>query len=115
MRLDDLKIDYVEFSSGDLAASKAFFGAAFGWGFLDFGPQYQAFADAGIDGGIDGTGQVAAGQALVILKAADLEAALTRIEAAGGVVTQPIFAFPGGRRFHFREPGGAEVGVWSEL
>ena len=55
-----------------------------------------------------------AGTALVILKAADLEAALARVTAAGGVVTRPIFAFPGGRRFQFREPGGAEIGVWSE-
>ena len=113
--MDDLKIDYVEFSSTNVAASKAFFGQAFGWGFLDYGPQYQAFADAGIDGGIDGTAQVAAGTALVILKTADLEGALARVTAAGGVVTRPIFDFPGGRRFHFREPGGAEMGVWSEV
>ncbi len=110
----DLKIDYVEFSSGDVAASRAFFAKAFGWGFVDYGPQYQAFADAGIDGGIDGTGQAARGQTLVIVKADDLEAALDRVTAAGGVVTQAIFRFPGGRRFQFREPGGAEIGVWSE-
>jgi uncharacterized protein len=110
----DLKIDYVEFSSGDVAASTAFFAQAFGWGFLDYGPQYQAFANAGIDGGIDGTGQAAPGAALVILKAEDLEAALARVVAAGGVVTRAIFAFPGGRRFQFREPGGVEIGVWSE-
>jgi predicted enzyme related to lactoylglutathione lyase len=112
--MDDLKIDYVEFSSGDIAASKGFFAQAFGWGFVDYGPQYQAFADAGIDGGIDGSGQAAVGTALVILKALDLEAALARVKAAGGVVTKPVFGFPGGRRFHFREPGGAEIGVWSE-
>ena len=113
--MDDLKIDYVEFSSSNVAASKGFFAQAFGWGFVDYGPQYQAFAGAGIDGGIDGTGQAASGTALVILKAADLEGALARVTAAGGVVTRPIFDFPGGRRFHFREPGGAEMGVWSEV
>lgn len=112
--MGDLTIDYVEFSSGDIGASKGFFAQAFGWGFVDYGPQYQAFANAGIDGGIDGTGQAAAGTALVILKADDLDGALARVEAAGGVVTKPIFSFPGGRRFHFREPGGAEMGVWSE-
>ncbi len=110
----DLKIDYVEFSSGNIAASKDFFAQAFGWGFIDYGPGYQAFADAGIDGGIDGGGQAAAGTALVIVKAADLDAALARVEAAGGVVTKPIFSFPGGRRFHFREPGGVELVVWAE-
>lgn len=111
----DLQIDYIEFSSADIAASKAFFGRAFGWNFRDYGPQYQAFADAGIDGGIDGTGQAPAGTALVILKASDLEAALRQVTEAGGVVVKPIFAFPGGRRFHFREPGGAEMAVWSEV
>ena len=111
----DLKIDYVEFSSGDMAASKGFLAQAFGWGFVDYGPQYQAFADAGMDGGIDGTGQAAAGGALVILKTDDLEGAKARVESSGGVVTKAIFAFPGGRRFHFREPGGVEMGVWSEV
>lgn len=109
----DLKIDYIEFSSADIVASKAFFARAFGWNFLDYGPQYQAFADAGIDGGIDGTGQARAGTALVILKTSDLEAALRQVTESGGVVVKPIFAFPGGRRFHFREPGGVEIGVWS--
>ena len=113
--MSDLKIDYVEFSSSRIGDSTAFFQAAFGWGFVDYGPDYQAFADAGIDGGIDGGGQAAAGTALVILKADDLEAALARVEAAGGVVTKPIFTFPGGRRFQFREPGGVELGVWSEV
>lgn len=82
---------------------------------MNYGPEYQTFADAGIDGGVDGSGQAVAGSALVILKAVDLEAALTRVEAAGGVVTKPIFSFPGGRRFHFREPGGVAMGVWSAV
>ena len=112
--MDDLKIDYVEFSTLDIAASKAFMVQAFGWGFVDYGPEYQAFANAGIDGGLDGGGQAAKGTALVILKAVDLDAALKRVEAAGGVVVRPIFAFTGGRRFHFREPGGIEMAVWSE-
>jgi len=110
----NLKIDYIEFSTGDISASQAFFKSAFGWGFVDYGPEYQAFADAGIDGGIDGTRQAPAGSSLVILKTDDLEDALRRVEAAGGVVVAPIFAFPGGRRFHFKEPGGAVLGVWSE-
>ena len=109
-----MKIDYVEFSSPDVAASKAFFARAFGWGFVDYGPQYQAFADAGLDGGIDGSGQAPVGTAIVLLKTDDLKAALARVLAAGGVITREIFAFPGGRRFQFREPGGAEIGVWSE-
>jgi uncharacterized protein len=112
--MDDLKIDYVEFSSADVAASKDFFQKAFGWNFIDYGPQYQAFADAGLDGGISGSGDDPAGVSLVILKTGDLEAALARVEAAGGRVVRPIFRFPGGRRFHFSEPGGAVIGIWSE-
>ena len=109
-----MKIDYVELASDDLAATSAFLGKAFGWGFVDYGPDYKGFVGAGIDGGIDRTGERKAG-ALVILKSPDLEAALTAVEAAGGVITRAIYAFPGGRRFLFREPGGNEMAVWAEV
>lgn len=107
----DLKIDYVEFGSADIGKSTAFFADAFGWTYADFGPNYQAFTNAGIDGGIDGTVQV---PPLIVLKAEDLEGALAMVERAGGEIVQPIFSFPGGRRFHFKEPGGNELAVWSE-
>ncbi|WP_323010117.1 VOC family protein [Paracoccus sp. (in: a-proteobacteria)] len=106
-----MKIDYLEFTSPDLPATKAFFADAFGWNFNDYGPEYQEIADGGLSGGI------AAGPLsppLVILKAEDLAAALTRVTDAGGQITKPIFSFPGGRRFHFREPGSSEMAVWSE-
>lgn len=109
-----LKIDYVEFSSGDLAKSKAFFDRAFGWTFQDYGPDYAAMTNAGLDGGLQGEPDHVGALPLVILKADDLEAVETAVKAAGGVVVRPIFAFPGGRRFHFREPGGNELAVWSE-
>ena len=106
-----MKIDYLEFSSPDLPATKDFFAQAFGWGFNDYGPDYQELTGAGLSGGI------AAGPLvppLVILKTEDLEAALAKVTAAGAAITRPIYAFPGGRRFHFREPGGTEMAVWSE-
>ncbi|MCJ1901780.1 MULTISPECIES: VOC family protein [Paracoccus] len=106
-----MKIDYLEFSSPDLPATKAFFGQAFGWRFNDYGPDYQELADAGLAGGI------AAGSPappLVILRTDDLEAALARVTEAGAAITRPIFAFPGGRRFQFREPGGTEMAIWSD-
>lgn len=106
-----MQIDYLEFSSPDLATTKQFFAAAFGWSFNDYGPDYQEIADGGIGGGI-AAGPLA--PPLVILKAADLEAALARVTAAGGRITRPIFEFPGGRRFQFTEPGGTEMAVWSE-
>ena len=106
-----MKIDYIEFASPDLPATKDFFAQAFGWGFNDYGPDYQELTGAGLSGGI------AAGPLvppLVILKTEDLEAALAKVTAAGAAITRPIYAFPGGRRFHFREPGGTEMAVWSE-
>lgn len=107
-------IDYVELGGGaDLPATKDFYVAAFGWGFIDYGPTYAAFEGAGLDGGIDG-GDDATVTPLVILRSDDLEDAQHRVEAAGGTITRPIFDFPGGRRFHFRDPAGNELGVWSE-
>lgn len=115
-------IDYVELPGGDLAATKEFYSSAFGWGFIDYGPAYAGFDDAGLDGGLagadadiqEGTGAPPTTAPLVLLKADDLEGALGRVTAAGGTVTAPIFTFPGGRRFHFRDPAGNELGVWGE-
>ena len=109
-----LKIDYVEFASTELAKSKAFFDRAFGWTFQDYGPEYAAMTNAGLDGGLQSDPGEAGALPLIILKADDLEAAETAVTQAGGTITRPIFAFPGGRRFHFREPGGNELAVWSE-
>ena len=111
-------IDYVEFSVRDLPEAQRFFAAALGWSFTDYGPTYASFssAEAGIDGGFE---QVDAppspgGRVLVVLYASDLEATQAKIEAAGGRITKPTYAFPGGRRFHFSGPDGNEMAVWSE-
>ena len=109
---EDGKLDYLELPGGDLPASKAFYGAAFGWKFIDSGPEYAAF-DEGLDGGFDAQAD-AVRTPLPVLFARDLEAMLARVEAAGGTIVEPIFAFPGGRRFHFRDPAGNELAVWSE-
>lgn len=112
---NDQRIDYIEFTAADVASSKAFFIEAFGWKFTDYGDDYTSFQDGRLAGGIR-AGEAAdpAGAPLIVLYAADLEATQARVEAAGGTVTVPIFSFPGGRRFHFREPGGNELAVWSE-
>ncbi|HUH76276.1 MAG TPA: VOC family protein [Devosia sp.] len=105
------KIDYVEFPSTNRALTSAFFRAAFGWGIVSYGPHYDGLAQAGIDGGVDqADGKVAATMAIV--RTDDLDAAERRVVAAGGVISRPQFDFPGGRRFHFREPGGNEMAVW---
>ena len=111
------KIDYLEFPSRDVAASKAFFSTAFGWTFSDYGPEYTAFSNAGIDGGFYSADQAsitADGSALVVFYSDNLEATQDKIERAGGLILKPIFSFPGGRRFHFSEPAGNEFAVWSD-
>ena len=112
---EDGKIDYVEFPGGDLAATKGFYAKAFGWTFTDYGPDYAAMnegLDGGFYGAIDEPDQVVA-KPLVILYAHDLEAMQAKVIAAGGTITRPIFSFPGGRRFHFQDPGGNELGVFT--
>lgn len=108
------RIDYVELPGGDLPATKSFYTSAFGWSFADYGPTYAGFENAGLDGGLAGGDAVTASSPLVILKADALEEVLARVEAAGGEITAPIFDFPGGRRFHFRDPAGNELGVWGD-
>ena len=110
---EDGKIDYVELPGGDLIATKRFYEAAFGWGFTDYGPSYAAF-EQGLDGGFDADAANQSEKPLVVLYAHDLEAMLAKVQAAGGAVLKPIYSFPGGRRFHFRDPSGNELAVWSE-
>ena len=110
------KFDYVEFPSRDLALTKAFFETVFGWTFQDYGPDYTAFLKEGLDGGFyqsDKVSTTETGAALIVFYSENLEATQAKVEAAGGIVVRPAFAFPGGRRFHFTEPSGNEFAVWS--
>jgi len=110
---EDGKLDYLEMPGGDLGETKAFYAQAFGWTFQDYGPSYAAF-DQGLDGGFDADTTEATKAPLPVLYAKDLEAMAETVLAAGGVLTRAIYAFPGGRRFHFRDPAGNELAVWSE-
>lgn len=107
-------IDYVEFVVSDIAKSKDFYGAAFGWTFTDFGPDYCAFSDGQLEGGLTTQGTPNPGGPLVILYSDKLEETQTQVEHAGGKICQPIFEFPGGRRFHFTDPDGYELAVWTQ-
>lgn len=110
------KLNYVEFPCQDLARTKAFFETVFGWTFTDYGPDYTSFAGQGLDGGFFTSplrARTATGSALLVFYSDDLEQTLARVQQAGGEILQPIFSFPGGRRFHFAEPGGNEFAVWS--
>ena len=111
------KLNYVEFSAKDLAATKQFFSAVFGWTFVDYGPEYTAFSDEGLDGGFsqsDLSPTTNSGGALLVFYSSDIKATLSKVEKYGGVINCPIFEFPGGCRFHFIEPSGNEFAVWSE-
>jgi len=113
----DQKIDYIELPAGSLDAAQAFFEKAFGWSFTDYGPDYRAFSDGKIDGGFYKSGLRSTtenGAALVVLYAQDLEKTRETVIAAGGTVVKEIFPFPGGRRFHFTDPNGNELAVWSD-
>lgn len=106
------KIDYVEFTSPELEKTQAFFSKAFGWEYVDYGPNYRDIQGAGLGGGIERRDLRAP---LIVLKADDLEAMLEQVRAAGADITKEIFDFPGGRRFQFREPGGTEMAMWTEI
>lgn len=111
-------INYVEFPARDIEATKTFFTTVFGWSFDDFGPDYAAFSGQGIDGGFYKSDKVSSserGGALIVMYTDSLEEVQGRIESAGGTILKPIFSFPGGRRFHFTEPSGNELAVWSDI
>lgn len=111
------KMNYVEFPAKDMEATKAFFSNAFGWEFTDYGPDYASFADEGLDGGFyksDLSASTKNGSALIVFYSNNLEETQAKIQRAGGTIIKPIFSFPGGRRFHFGEPSGNELAIWSD-
>lgn len=113
----DQKIDYVELPAEDLDATEAFYSSAFGWSFTDYGPDYRAFSDERLNGGFYKSvlkSRTENGATLVVLYAIKLEETRDRVLAAGGSMHKEIFSFPGGRRFHFLDPHGNELSVWSD-
>jgi uncharacterized protein len=110
----DRRIDYIEMAATDIEAIKHFYGEAFGWKFTDYGPAYAAFEDGRMTGGFYKAEAARPGTVLVVVFAVDLAAAQQRVQAAGGKIVKPIYSFPGGRRFHFADPSGNELAVWSD-
>ncbi len=112
------KLNYVEYPSNNLNATKAFFSKAFGWSFQDYGSEYTAFSNEGLDGGFfksENKSITANGAALLVFYSNNIEETLSKVENSGGVVVEAIFEFPGGCRFHFTEPSGNEFAVWSDI
>jgi predicted enzyme related to lactoylglutathione lyase len=108
----DRTIDYIEFGATDLEATKRFYAACFGWKFTDYGPDYAAFEDGRLTGGFT-TDSKPGGAPLVVLYATNLEQLLAAVKAQRGRIVREIFSFPGGRRFHFLDPNGNELAIWS--
>lgn len=108
------RIDYVEFPATDMATTKAFYETVFGWKFTDYGPDYTSFEDGRIAGGFSKNDKVMAGGPLIVIYAADLAGMEAKVREAGGRIAKETFSFPGGRRFHFTDPSGNELAVWSD-
>jgi hypothetical protein len=111
---NNLRIDYIEFPAKDLQKTKEFYSGIFGWKFEDYGPNYTSFHDGRIGGGFFTSTDVKAGGSLVVIYATDIDAMQKKIVAAGSKIVKPTFEFPGGRRFHFLDPNGHELAIWTD-
>lgn len=110
----DKRIDYIELPTVDLIEAKRFYGDVFDWKFVDYGPDYSSFNDGRLDGGFRKEQAVQRGGPLIIMYSLNLELIKEKIQSAGGTIVLDIFEFPGGRRFHFTDPSGNELAVWSD-
>jgi len=113
-KLNDGRMDYIEFPAADIARTKLFYGEVFGWKFTDYGPDYTSFDDGRLAGGFSKERQAIQGGPLIVIYAYDLAAMEQTVRKAGGKISKETFSFPGGRRFHFVDPNGNELAVWSE-
>ena len=114
MDIKDNHINYVEFKAKDLEKIKEFYTASFNWTFTDYGPTYVAFSESGLQGGFEKTENVIINGALVVLYHKNLDLIKNKIIESNGKISKDIFSFPGGRRFHFIDPAGNELAVWSD-
>ena len=110
----DRRIDYIEFPATDIAGTKTFYSSVFGWTFTDYGPNYTSFVDGRLSGGFTTDAKVATGGVLIVLYASELSAIHGNVVKHGGRITKETYEFPGGKRFHFSDPNGNELAVWSE-
>ena len=114
MKAQDNHINYIEFKAKDLEPIKQFYTAAFGWTFIDYGENYTAFSESGIAGGFEETEDDIVNGVLVVLHHKDLNVIKNKIIQLGCEIVIDIFSFPGGSRFHFKDPSGNELAVWCE-
>lgn len=114
MEMKNNHITYVEFKANDLERIKEFYSQVFEWSFKDYGSTYASFSESGLHGGFEKTDHEVINGALIVLYHQDLTTIKAKIIEAGGKISKDIFSFPGGQRFHFIDPSGNELAVWSE-
>ena len=114
MKQKNNHINYIEFKAKDLEKTKKFYNHAFAWKFIDYGPTYVSFTDSGLEGGFERSEDTIVNGVLIVLYHKDLNKVKAKIVEAGGKISKDIFSFPGGRRFHFLDPSGNELAVWSD-
>ena len=110
----DRQVDYIEFAATDIGRTKQFYQQVFGWKFEDYGPDYTSFRDGRLSGGFTTDAPVRPANPLVVIYAARLEDVEAKVKQAGGKIVRPTYTFPGGRRFHFSDPSGNELAVWTD-
>ncbi len=108
------RIDYIEFKASDLESVKDFYSKAFGWVFTDYGPTYTSFTESGIEGGFEKYDGKITNGVLIVLYHENLQEIQSKIIKSNGIISKAIFSFPGGRRFHFIDPAGNELAIWSD-
>ena len=107
-------INYVEFMAKDIEKTKAFYENCFNWSFTDYGPDYTAFSDSGVEGGFRRSDDDITNGVLIVLYHKDLKSIKKKVVESNGIISKDIFSFPGGRRFHFLDPSGNELAIWSD-
>lgn len=106
------RINFIELPARNIGAAKSFYADVFGWSLTDYGPSYSCTVTGDVDLGLQGDAAHATSGPLAVIAVDDLEGAAAAVEKAGGTITRPVFSFPGGRRFHFRDPNGNEMAAW---
>lgn len=114
MSLEDNHINYIEFKAPNLEEIKAFYGSCFDWKFEDYGPDYIAFSNSGLQGGFQRSHSKTVKGVLIVLYHKNLKSIKNKVMEYGGIISKDIFSFPGGKRFHFLDPAGNELAVWSD-
>jgi uncharacterized protein len=110
-------IDFIEFPADDvdyLNKAKNFYREVFNWSYKDWGDDYSDTQSSGLSSGINADPSHRPSYPLAVIYTQHLDIVRDKVIALNGIITREIFSFPGGRRFHFKDPAGNELAVWSD-